>query len=165
MLGQNKKIKPGTAKIVAVVFHPSYEGRYEDTLELTFHDISKREQFVITRRVLAVVGSAEDYDRLKPKAPYTRPKVSPHERVREVVRVSRPPTWSHTRWRVSLPEFKIPEDLVKAAFGPKPSAAIRPFVPRFDLDNYGRFWQVVLWIEEEKMRHVAYMFFCASHMR
>lgn len=135
-----------------MTFHPSYEGRYEDTLELTFHDLTRKEQFVITRRVRAVVGSPEDHERLKPKAPYVRPKVSPYARPKKIVRVVRPTTWSYTKWVVSLPEFKAPNDMINAAFGPKSGAAVKPFVPAFDINNYGRFWQALLWIEEEKMR-------------
>ncbi|KAJ3556290.1 hypothetical protein NM688_g2107 [Phlebia brevispora] len=152
VMGKSRRISPGASKTVAVTFHPSYEGQHEDTLELVFHHLQLQEQFVITRRIQAIVGSEELHERLKAKGPYVRPKFSPYEQPRKIVRVHRPPTWSYTKWAVKLPEFKAPGDLVNAAFGPKPSATVRPFIPPFNIDNYGRFWQALLWIEEEKMR-------------
>ena len=150
--GGGKKISSTVATVVEVRFEPSYQGRYEDTLELTFLDLSRGERFVITRPVLAVVGSKDDYELLKPTAPYVRPKTSRHDKPKKVVEVNRPNVWSHTRWSVNLPEFHAPHDLIDAAFGRNPSAAIQPFIPTFDLEHYGQFWQALVWIEEEKMQ-------------
>lgn len=153
ILGPGRKLHPGITKTIAVTFHPAYEGQYEDVLEIVFHDLKNKRQFTITRRIRAIVGSSDDYERLKPKAPYVRPKTFLYERPKKIVRVVRPPTWSHTKWAVKLPDFKALQDLIDAAFGPKPSAAIKPFIPRLTLSNYAEFWQALLWIEEEKMRY------------
>ncbi|GJE86466.1 RNA helicase [Phanerochaete sordida] len=144
-------------RVVWVTFHPSYEGQYEDTLELTFHKViagsRTAEQFVITRHIRAIVGSPEDHEQLKPKAPYVkaRPKAA-YQKPRRIVRVMRPPVWSHTKWKVALPEHKPPEDLVNAAFGRHPKAAIRPYLPSLSLNAYSQFFQALLWIEEEQLR-------------
>lgn len=113
-----------------------------------------KQQFVITRRLKAVVGSQEDQERLKAKAPYVRPKVSPYsERPRKIVRVERPVTWSYTKWAVKLLEYKAPQDLINAAFGLRPSHNVKPFIPTpLALNNYGKRWQALIWIEE-KMRY------------
>lgn len=147
-----KKISHTVATVVEVRFEPSYEGQYEDTLELTFLDLARGERFVITRSVLAVVGSRELHERLKPTGPYVRPKTSRHDQPKRVVEHRRPSKWSHTKWVVKLPDFAPQPDLINAAFGPKPSAAVKPFIPTFDLDNYAKFWQALIWIEETKMQ-------------
>ena len=82
----------------------------------------------------------------------TPPTAKAHDKPKKVVEVNRPNVWSHTRWAVKLPEFRAPHDLIDAAFGRNPSAAIQPFIPAFDLEHYGQFWQALVWIEEEKMQ-------------
>ncbi|THG94461.1 hypothetical protein EW026_g7015 [Hermanssonia centrifuga] len=152
LLGNGKVIRPEAPRIVSVTFHPSFGGRYEDTLELTFRDLSNKQQFVITRRIYAIVGSQEDYDRLKPKSAFVKPKPAIYEQPKRIIRVFRPPTWSYTKWVVELPEFKAPQDLIDAAFGPRRRTSVNPYMPKFSVLSYGRFFQVLLWIEEEQMR-------------
>ena len=116
---------------------------------------STGQQFVITRSIRAIVGSQEDHERLRATAPYAR--VTPqaaHARPRKLVRVVRPSTWSYTKWKVRLGEYKIPGEISAAAFGPHARAAIKQFLPRLGLESYARFFQVLLWVEEEQMRYV-----------
>lgn len=157
LLGKAKSVIHGMPRTVWVTFHPSYEGQYEDTMELTFHKVMPgsrtAEQFVIARRIRAVVGSPEDHERLKPTAPYVRarPKAA-HQKPRRIIRFVRPPTWSYTKWKISLPEFKPLDDIVNAAFGHHAKAALRQYVPQLTLETYAKFFQALLWIEEEQMR-------------
>ena len=159
MIGKGKKLQPRFPKKVAIKFLPSYEGRYEDTVEFVFSDAKRKEQFVITRRIAAIVGSEEDHKRLQPKEPYVRPSAKEYERPRRVVPGERPPTWAHTKWAVKLPLFPAPQNLIDAAFGPRPSANVKPFIPEpLNLKNYAKRWQALIWIEEEKMEWVDFFF-------
>ncbi|TEB13039.1 hypothetical protein FA13DRAFT_966055 [Coprinellus micaceus] len=109
-------------RTVSVVFHPGYAGQFEDTLELVFWHLDLHRAFVITRRVKATIGDRDDYEQIKPEAPYTGPKQVPrfnYDRVRVVLSL-RPPTWTETVWTERLPEYKVPEKVVEAAFGPPP---------------------------------------------
>lgn len=158
MLGPGKGLRDDRARTVTVTFHPSYEGQYEDTLELTFQRKMTGsvvgEQFVITRSIRAVVGSPEDHERLKPKAPYVKPSAKvAFEHPKRIIKVVRPSTWSYTKWKVPLPQFPVPSDIAHAAFGPHAKTALKQFLPRLSLSSYSKFFQVLLWIEEEQIRY------------
>lgn len=157
VLRSQRTVKLGSPRTVSVTFHPSYEGQYEDTLELTFHRVMPgsrtAQQFVITRQIRAIVGSPEDHEQLGPKAPYVRarPKAAYHK-PRRIITVMRPPTWSRTKWKVRLPAYDPPEDLISAAFGRHPKAAVLQYVPGLSFETYTQFFQALLWIEEEQQR-------------
>ncbi|KIP01837.1 hypothetical protein PHLGIDRAFT_112706 [Phlebiopsis gigantea 11061_1 CR5-6] len=159
LLGPGKGIRQATSRTVTVTFHPSYEGQHEDTVELTFRRLapgtSTGQQFVITRSICAIVGSQEDHEHLRPIAPYVRvvPRGAAHARPGKLVRVVRPSTWSRPKWKVALPEYKIPHDISVAAFGPRAKFAIREFLPALGLNSYPTFFQVLLWVEEKQMEY------------
>lgn len=141
---------------IKITFRPSFEGRYEDTLELTFHDVSRSQQFSITRQIRAIVGSRDDQEDLKPKAPYTRRRYVPLPLEGRIISPLRPPTWTETKWVTSLPEYKAPKALIQAAYGPDGRRVVtQRFMPSvFNEETYGRSFQNVLWIEEEQRRLV-----------
>jgi helicase MOV-10 len=142
---------------MVITFHPAFEGRYEDTLELYFHDVRLRTQFAITRRICATVGRKEDHELLKPKSPYTKKKSKPLKLEGAVFSYLRPPTWTGTKWRVSLPAFDPPKALIKTAFGPNGDHLVRrKFMPAtFDTQTYGKHFQVMVHIEDEQKRCVS----------
>jgi len=109
---------------IVVVFAPSYDGCYEDTLEMLFAH-SNGTQFVITRRVHGIAGSREDQEVLKPRGPYKKKKYMPLNIDGPVILSSRPPTWSGIRWINILPKFDPPKALIDAAFQPSPAAALK----------------------------------------
>lgn len=156
LIGKSRMIPSNRPRTIVVAFHPAYSGRYEDTLELAFHDVERRHRFVITRRVHAIVGSQDDHQQLKPKAPYSKKKYTPFEHTGWIVPSLRPPTWSATKWAIMLPSFNIPNDLIKAAFDRTPRAAhaaMKSLLPQsFNQDTYGRFFQSIVYIEEEQLR-------------
>ncbi|KII91314.1 hypothetical protein PLICRDRAFT_104992 [Plicaturopsis crispa FD-325 SS-3] len=160
LLGESKKVESARARAVVVVFHPAYEGRYDDTLELLFKDTQRRIQFAITRKLCATVGSREDHAQLQPSAPYVRRQYVPLERILRIIPAERPPTWSQTKWVKKLLEFKAPEDLIATAFPPglaniraARAAVMQRYIPAsLNQSNYTSRFQHLLWIEEEQCR-------------
>jgi helicase MOV-10 len=154
MLGRSKWIDLGVELLIAITFKPSYEGRHEETLELTFQDVPRSQQFSITRQIRATVGSVDDQDRLKPKAPYRRHKSVALPLEGRIISPLRPPTWTETKWTVVLPEYKAHSSLIKAAYGHDGRKVVtRNFMPAvFNNKTHGRHFQNMLWIEEEQRR-------------
>ena len=136
-----------------VVFTPSYEGRYEDTLEMFFAHANGT-QFVITRRVYGIAGSREDQEILKPKAPYKKKKYMPLNINGPVIPTSRPPSWSGIKWVNILHKFDPPKALIDAAFQRSTAAALRAvkrLMPvMLNMETYGAWFQALLYIEGEQ---------------
>ena len=135
-----------------VAFQASHEGHFDDTLELTFEHCQTRQRFAIIRRLRAIVGSNEDRETLKPSAPYKRRKYVRIPLEGRIISETRPSMWSETKWAVSLPEYKMPRDLIKAASSQDGLELVKAkFMPAFFTEKtYGRHFQVMLHIEEEK---------------
>ena len=157
--GKSKLIQKGMTRQVSVVLHPSDQGRYEDMLELVFWHSEKHTTFVITRTVEATIGSREDHELLKPKAPYQRRKFVKVRPVGEIVPSLRPSAWSKTTWVDKLPNFYPPAKLIDAAYGPRSvqtqqaMANVKKLMPNaFNLQNYGTWFQNLLYIEEERVK-------------
>ena len=162
--GSSKNIRPGWTRTVLVLFHPSYVGHYEDTLELVFwhHDLKRR--FLITRQVKAVVGDRTDHEQIRPSAPYTGPRRVPRFNIEQarIVESNRPPTWTPTVWKERLPEYKVPQRIIDAAFGPEilgrrnanaARANVKGLMPAvLSADTYATWWQVLLYVEEEQLK-------------
>ncbi|KAF9486245.1 RNA helicase [Pholiota conissans] len=148
-------IQKGMTRDVSVVMHPSDAGRFEDTLELVFFDIDLRQTFIITRAIEATVGSREDHELLRPKAPYARRKIVKFNPVGSVVPSSRPPAWTKTVWVDRLLGYDIPKSLLSALSIPGKgiSSAVKRFMPTvFNEKTYGSWFQVLLHIEEERVK-------------
>ncbi|KAK0215503.1 P-loop containing nucleoside triphosphate hydrolase protein [Armillaria fumosa] len=144
---------------ILVTFHPSYAGRFEDTLELAFVDVVKRRRFVIQRKISATVGSRADHEYLAPKAPYTRRKRRNIKLDGPVKRSLRPPTWTPTKWISKLPQFNVPQHLVQAAYTEKgylkrsARRDIKRFMPSsFNIETYAQHFQSMLYLEEEQKK-------------
>ncbi|KAF6753774.1 RNA helicase [Ephemerocybe angulata] len=164
--GRSRVVRPGgaaTERTLALVFHPSFAGQYEDTLEIIFWKHEDLDgTFLITRRVKATVGDRADHEQIRASAPYTGPRHVPKFNAEgvKVVQSLRPPTWTETVWTERLPEFKVPERIVEAAFAPNlerrqnvAKANVQRLMPAvFNLDTYATWWQVLLWVEEEQVK-------------
>lgn len=155
----SRRIKPGRSRTLRVIFHPSYPGRYEDTLELVFWDPIERVHFVIHRRLLATVGDRNDHEQLKASAPYTRRKRIPLRIDGPIRRSLRPPTWTKTKWVGALPKFDMPRQITDTLYkrGAKSRkdtlALVRQIMPPdFTSKTYGSHFQVLLYLEEEQMK-------------
>lgn len=151
-----------------ITFSPSHEGRYEETLELTFHDMQRGQRFSITRQIRATVGSKSDHENLKPKAPYAKRKFVPLPIEGRIISPLRPPTWTETVWATFLPEYEAPSDLIKAAYGRDGLKVVRRnFMPSvFNEKTYGKHFQYVIWIEEEQRRSIilSYILYISTYI-
>lgn len=161
LIGNSGLIRSQMDQRLSVVFHPLYAGQYEDTLELLFVDARIKQRFVITRRVEATVGSREDHEHLRPTAPYVRRQPALFQLNGPINTSIRPPVWTSTKWVTRLPEYSPPTNLIRAAYGPaahshkKALANVKDILPRtLNETNYGRYLQILLYVEEEKMRYV-----------
>ncbi|KAJ7150898.1 hypothetical protein C8R43DRAFT_887088 [Mycena crocata] len=163
LAGKNRWVKHNEARTLSVEFHPSFDGEYQDVLELIFLDTSTRKRFLITRKLCAVVGSEDDHTQLKPKAAYTRRRPAPFQFNGPIIRSLRPPNWGPIKWTSRLLEYKSPDKLIQAAFGPHSGSntkavlqAVKGFMPStFTVNTYGTHFQVMLYIEDEQMRYFA----------
>ncbi|KAJ7074967.1 P-loop containing nucleoside triphosphate hydrolase protein [Mycena belliarum] len=160
LAGKSRWVKLNQARTLSVQFHPAFDGKYDDVLELIFLDTATRTRFLITRKLGAVVGSEADYEQLKPKSAYARRKFAPFQFDGPIISSLRPPTWGPVKWTSKLLEFKSPAKLIQAAFGEHSRAntksvlqAVRSFLPSsFTVNTYGQHFQVMLYIEDEQMR-------------
>ncbi|SJL11598.1 uncharacterized protein ARMOST_15004 [Armillaria ostoyae] len=141
---------------ILVTFHPSYAGRFEDTLELVFIDIVKRRRFVIQRKISATVGSRVDHEHLAPTAPYTPRKRRNIKLDGPIKRSLRPSTWTPTKWIFKLPQFDVPQNLVQAVYSEKgylkrsAKQDVKRFMPSsFNITTYARHFQTIIYLDEE----------------
>ncbi|KAF5389693.1 hypothetical protein D9757_006021 [Collybiopsis confluens] len=151
-------INPGRPRVLLLSFHPSYVGRYEDTLELVFRDQTKGTRFIIHRRVLATVGDRQDHEQLAPSAPYTRRKRVALQIDGPIRRSLRPPTWTKTLWVGTLPKFDIPREITGILYkrGARSRNDVLALVkgimePTFTTRTYGKRFQLLLYLEEAQM--------------
>lgn len=159
MRGKSGIINKGDTRQVSVIFRPSDQGHYADTVNLVFNSFDKDELFVISRKIEATVGSRRDHEQLKAKAPYSRRKVHKFNPVGNIVPSLRPPGWTKTKWAEKLPRFDPPQKLIQTAFGPdatkRPLAKVKPLMPLvFDEKTYAAWFQVLLWVDEEHTKYV-----------
>ncbi|ESK92561.1 rna helicase [Moniliophthora roreri MCA 2997] len=155
-------INPPRARTLLVTFHPSYAGRYEDTLELVFFDINKRQRFVVHRQISATVGDQADHEALQATAPYHRRTRSIPLRIDGPIKRSlRPATWTKTNWQGKLPQFDVPKQLTDILYdrGGAPRSRRDTFEilktlisPAFTTETYGSRFQLMLHLEEEQMK-------------
>lgn len=153
--GRSRSLTPGKVRKVLVVVHPSFPGYFQDTLELVFKYESST--FVITRKVECTIGSKEDHDLLRAKAPYQRRRALKFNPSGPIVPSSSPPSRTNTPWLRKLPMFTPPVDIVEAVSTRKGDAlaAIKQLMPlQFDIQTYSAWFQVLLYVEEEKMKSV-----------
>jgi helicase MOV-10 len=161
--GKSKFISTLQPRTIAITFNPSYEGHFVDTLELHFHDLHQKNQFSIIRRIEASLGSLEDHEQLKAKAPYHRKKRSFVPLPKVIVPSLRPPTWTKTKWHMSLPSFEPPQDLIRDAFGSKNprKMLLKNHLPAvFNEHSHGKWFQILLYIEDEQRRSVLFEACC-----
>ncbi|KAF8906751.1 RNA helicase [Gymnopilus junonius] len=155
--GKGRVVQKNATRQVSIIFHASFAGYFQDTLELIFFDLDKRTTFPIIRTVEATVGSREDHEQLKAKEPYTRRKIIKFNPTGPIIRSLRPPTWTKTAWKEKLKAFTAPPALIEAAYGPRSQGwslgAVKKFMPSvFNENTYGAWFQVLLYLEEERVK-------------
>ncbi len=112
------KLNSGYILTLSVTFDSRRErGSFEDRIELIFEDPIVGRRFSITRPLLATVGVKADYDTLKARAPYVRPKAKTEMRISEVTPGVPPDSIAEIVWKVKLDMHKAPKTLNNIAFG------------------------------------------------
>jgi helicase MOV-10 len=139
-----------------VEFRQSYNGRYEDRVEIIFEDEKLGQQFVIVRPLRAVVGSQADHDLLKPKTPFVPRKRTARKPEQEVLPGILPPALNAIPYTVKLSKADIPNNLAETLSSGSSSEVIdrvrRIFLPkRWDSATYARHFKNLIWIEEHRM--------------
>ncbi|TDL24456.1 P-loop containing nucleoside triphosphate hydrolase protein [Rickenella mellea] len=156
---ENVTLAVGTKREIVVAFTPhGVRGRFVDRLELQFEDTALGIKFGITRPMSAIVGVKADYEVLRPKSIYVRPKRTPEEPMKNIVEGVPPPALHAIKWTSKLPMYPVPNDMIKLAYteGKVSEIAQRvknTFMPGlFASRTYGHHFDVMLWIEEERAR-------------
>jgi helicase MOV-10 len=136
-------------------FKPTHEGRFQEVLELAFHDENKGVEFVITRKLVAIVGCRADHETLKAKRPYVKRRFIPVPEGLPFIRTTRPPFWTPTPWKQKLPLFPAPKALTKVLSKPHVTEhSVRGFLPVFNEESYGRYFSVLVHVETDQRRSV-----------
>ncbi|KAJ3553464.1 hypothetical protein NP233_g12636 [Leucocoprinus birnbaumii] len=155
--GRSKLMFPNSKpRTVRIRFAASDVGRYENTLELVFVELTPRNVFLITRKVFATVGDPELHDHIRPEEPYTRDRGPAINLTGRILPGSRPPQWTKTHWAEKLPKYDVPPYVIEAAFGKNAGNAVqnvRRLMPQtLNIQTYGEWFQYLLYVEEEQMR-------------
>ncbi|KAI0075956.1 P-loop containing nucleoside triphosphate hydrolase protein [Panus rudis PR-1116 ss-1] len=144
---------------IVVEFTQQNLGQYEDRLELVFEDDTLHKRFAIVRSVRAIVGSREDHEQLKPRAPYRPRKRSARDEEREVIPGPPPAATQVIKWATKLPGADVPKSLAKILVGGEPTYEVATtlrmtVLPRYlNSHTYARHFQNLLWTEEFRMQH------------
>ncbi|KAK0437214.1 RNA helicase [Armillaria borealis] len=140
---------------LTVTAKQAHAGRADDRLDLVFEDLSLHTQFLIARPIHLIVGSKADHKALKPKSVYvSRERTTRHPEL-NIVEGVRPPALTVIPYSITLPFADIPKPLLDTISSGTVSEIKRKlqqlFLPHnFDTGSYGRFFQLLLWVEEHK---------------
>lgn len=119
---------------------------------------------MIVRPLAATVGSQEDHDNLKPKAPYQRRNRGTRDP--ETAVVAGPPpaaTKLMTKWVTKLPLAEIPKDMASILLEGDPpdktagNLQLTRLFARNTAETYARHYQTLLWTEEFRMQYVLFI--------
>lgn len=141
---------------VAVMFSPQeHQGFHRDRVELMFRNPDLDEPFVITRTLCGLVGVGEEYKRLQPTTPY-KPRKAVKEWARTSLEGEKPPALANITWKIPLPQAHVSQDVKDALThreAPEREIDVRQLLPNeLDSESYAQKWQILLHVEEEKMR-------------
>jgi hypothetical protein len=155
-------LQRGTQFQVAVLFSPqSHQGFHKDRIELKFKNPRLDPPvFFITRNLCGLVGVAEEYESLKPTAPFKPRKVIKFWKP-TLLDGEKPPALGDIRWKTPLPHAHVPQ-VVKDALAHEETVEceldVRQLLPNdLNSESYAEHWQVLMHVEEEKMRFAFFM--------
>ena len=141
-------------KEILLTFCSSDRGRFQDRIELTFYDPAHAKRFAITRRISAIVGNKEDYEAIKPTAPYVPKHKKVREKVGSVDEGPMPPAIAGIAWAVKLGLYDIDKNLgryLDMDDWKERMKCIRSMLPReVTCETYARQFHTLLHIEEHK---------------
>jgi helicase MOV-10 len=137
-------------------------GRFQDRLELIFLDMKTAKRFAIVKPLMSIVGNKEDYELLKPTAPYIPKHWKQRDPIDELVPGERPPAITDIKWRVKLPDYEMPEAL-KTVLGipakKEKHRLIRSLIPtELTVQTHSRWFHALLYAEEHQSRYEYILF-------
>ncbi|KAK0452091.1 uncharacterized protein EV420DRAFT_691604 [Desarmillaria tabescens] len=151
-------LKAGSPISLTVTAKQTQAGRADDRLDLVFEDLNLHTQFLIARPIHLIVGSKADYKALKPKSAYvSRERTTRHPEL-NIVEGVRPPALTVIPYSITLPFADIPKPLLDTISSGTVSEITKKLKdlflpPSIDTSSYGRFYQVLLWVEEHKQSY------------
>jgi helicase MOV-10 len=130
-------------------------GRFQDRLELMFYDTVTLRKFAIVKPLSIIVGNKEDYEILKPIAPYIPKKKLQREPIKQVTPGEPPEALAVVKWTAKLLPYELPKALKTILDMPVVKERIRllrsGFVPRgLSSESHARWFHVMLFIEEHQ---------------
>ncbi|KAF7966507.1 hypothetical protein HWV62_21353 [Athelia sp. TMB] len=139
-----------------ILFRATFNGRYDDRLEIIFEDQALSKRFAIVRPIQAIIGSKADHELLKPKSPYVPRIRRDREAVMDVVLGVAPPALDAITYVVKLTQSPIPKELAGALVTGAPQHRAgnikRLFLPQiWNSDTYSRHMKHLIWVEEFQM--------------
>jgi helicase MOV-10 len=132
-------------------------GRFQDRLELIFVDGTTAKRFAIVKPLMSIVGNREDYEALKPTAPYVPIHKKKRQPIEELISGEKPPALTDTVWAVTLPLYIIPKALETTLDIPimkERHRLFRTFIPpELTAQTHARWFHMLLWAEEHQSRY------------
>jgi len=124
-------------------------------LEMIFFDTQSKRRFPICKPLAAIVGNKEDFELLKPVAPYVPIKLGQPEPVHEIVPGRRPESIAPVEWFTKLEKYDIPKPLKTILEIPNTADQIRlikrDFLPKeLTADAHTKWFHVQLYLEEHQ---------------
>jgi len=141
-------------KEIFLTFYSTDRGLFQDRVELTFYDPAHTKRFAITRRISAIVGNKEDYEAIKPTAPYVPKHKKMREKVGSIDKGLKPRAIADIEWKVKLGSYGIDKNLERYLDmddWKERMKCIRSMLPReVTCETYARQFHTLLHIEEHK---------------
>jgi helicase MOV-10 len=133
-------------------------GRFQDRLELIFLDVTTAKRFAIVKPLLSIVGNKEDYEALKPTAPYVPKHKKERDPIEELVPGEKPPAIADITWAFRLPPYRMPGALKTVLDMPNMKEKHRllrfGFIPHeLTPETHARWFHALLHAEEHQSRY------------
>jgi helicase MOV-10 len=108
---------------------------------------------VITRQVVALVDNKDDYEAIKPIAPYVQKLWTRRCDEEDIVPGVKPEAFAQIKWVVPLDKAEIPRNLARILAAGNEESIVdnlrRHFLPaKFEEESYSRHFRVLLHAEE-----------------
>ena len=157
--GSNRLLTSRLSITFSVSVQQDHIGRADDRLDFIFEDAQLKTRFMISRRLRVIVGSKDDHELLKPRAPYMPRKRTTRVPETKVIEGVAPPATTAIPYITKLPPFTIPASITNTLSNGSIQEIMRhvrqvhlPSV--FNAETYGRHFKCLLWVEEFRMEFV-----------
>ncbi|KIM34475.1 hypothetical protein M408DRAFT_325871, partial [Serendipita vermifera MAFF 305830] len=130
-------------------------GIFQGRVVLVFYDKINQRRFAIVRHTSITVGHKEDYETLKPVAPYVPKRKTYKERIRnkDIIDGEPPAPLAEIEWVIPLGEYKLPKILEDTLKKIKDDNAVSLLQPKFisfefDMNTHAKRFHALLHMEE-----------------